>query len=107
MHFGSPLRISSVGRFDLVSPFISFAASADRLPKRNEPKPRTVKEKGTASAVRFCQCCLPQPRALHADKRFLPRKDLFLICYFHIKTYSEWKIALGKFLDSFGELYPG
>gem|GEM_PF-3631210 len=36
------LRISQLAKFNLVSPFISFDASAFRLPKRNEPKKRAA-----------------------------------------------------------------
>jgi hypothetical protein len=41
------LRIGHFGKFNLVSPFISFAASAVRLPKRNEQGRLCGKEKGS------------------------------------------------------------
>jgi hypothetical protein len=65
--FGSfMLRIRAIGKFTLVSPFISFVASAIRLPKRNEQGRLCGKEKGTASAVRFCQ-------SFHAQSSHAPR----------------------------------
>ncbi len=65
-HFDGPLRISAIGKFNLVSPFISFAASAVRLPKRNEQGRLCGKEKGS----------LPNASTLNPTRSTLGRHTL-------------------------------